>query len=272
MLPLKWYLKVSISHRWLSQIPKIYLGITETVMKDLYQLPEGYTLNPFTALYQNPDIEISDPCLIDILKSITDIDDKRLDLNLPEVERLIKLDTLAYIRQGYLYATIKFNRLYKKTHSSFEQYCREVLGKSVYSVNNYIEAARIMIELITAGFEYSELPNNMSSALELKEFSGSDLVHVWREILAELEPHKRTAARIKNYLYPEPVKKEEMYTKIELSLAIYSKLLKVAYNAKMSVEQVIENVVLTITGGFKKSEISKYIAWVLDMKKLVDDY
>ncbi|MGL6344991.1 MAG: hypothetical protein ACRC80_38285 [Waterburya sp.] len=241
-------------------------------MQDLYQLPEGYILNPFTALYQNPDIEISDPCLIDILKSITDIDDKRLDLNLPEVERLIKLDTLAYIRQGYLYATIKFNRLYKKTHSSFEQYCREVLGKSVYSVNNYIEAARVAGELMSAGFESSELPNNMSSALMLKEFSGSDLVHVWRDILAELEPHKRTAARIKNYLYPEPVKKEEMYTKIELSLAIYTKLLEVAYNAKMSVGQIIENVVLTITGGFKKSEISKYIAWVLDMKKLVDDY
>jgi hypothetical protein len=129
-----------------------------------------------------------------------------------------------------------------------------------------------MIELMTAGFEYSELPNNMSSALMLKEFSGSDLVHVWRDILAELEPHKRTANRIKNYLYPEPVKKEEMYTKIELSLSIYTKLLEVAYNVKMSVEQVIENVVLTITGGFKKSEISKYIAWVLDMKKLVDDY
>jgi hypothetical protein len=256
----------------LSQIPKIYLGITETAMKDLYQLPEGYILNPFTALYQNPDIEISDPCLIDIIKSILEIDDERLDLDLPRVEHLLKLDTLAYIRQGYLYATIKFNRLYKKTHSSYGQYCREVLGKSVYSVNNYIEASRVAGELMSSGFESSELPNNMSSALMLKEFSGSDLVHVWRDILAELEPHKRTAARIKNYLYPEPVKKEEMYTKIELSLAIYSKLLKVAYNAKMSVEQVIENVVLTITGGFKKSEISKYISWVLDMKKLIDDY
>jgi hypothetical protein len=241
-------------------------------MKDLYQLPEGYILNPFTTLYQNPDIEISDPCLAEIIKNVLQIDDDRLDLDLPEIERLLKLDTLAYIRQGFLYATIKFNRLYKKYYSDFDQYCREVHGKSVYSVNNYIEASRVASELITAGFEYSELPNNMSSALMLKEFSGSDLVHVWRDILAELEPHKRTATRIKNYLYPEPVKKEEMYTKIELSLSIYTKLLEVAYNVKMSVEQVIENVVLTITGGFKKSEISKYISWVLDMKKLVDDY
>ncbi|NJL51434.1 MAG: hypothetical protein HC930_03060 [Hydrococcus sp. SU_1_0] len=241
-------------------------------MKDLYQLPEGYILNPFTFLYQNPDIEISDPTIVKVLEKILYIEDERLDLDLPEIERLLKLDTLAFVRQGCLYATIKFNRLYKKTHSSFKQYCEEVLGKSVYSVNNYIEAARIMIELMTAGFEYSELPNNMSSALMLKEFSGSDLVHVWRDILAELEPHKRTANRIKNYLYPEPVKKEDIYTKIELPLAIYSKLLEVAYNAKMSVGQIIENVVLTITDGFKKSEISKYISWVLDMKKLVDDY
>jgi hypothetical protein len=241
-------------------------------MKDLYDLPEGYNLDPFTAFYQNPDIEIADPVLVDIVKSITDIDDKRLDLDLPEIERLLKLDTLAYIRQGCLYATIKFHRLYKKIYSNFSQYCKEVLGKSVYSIDNYIEAARVALELITAGFESSELPNNMSSALMLKEFSGSDLVHVWRDILTELEPHKRTAARIKNFLYPEPVKKEEMYTKIELPLAIYSKLLEVAYNAKMSVEQVIENVVLTITGGFKKCEISKYISWVLDMKKLIDDY
>jgi hypothetical protein len=241
-------------------------------MKDLYDLPEGYILNPFTALYQNPDISISDPVLVDIIKSITDIDDKRLDLDLPRIEHLLKLDTLAFIRLGCLYATIKFNRLYKKYYASFEQYCKEVLGRSPYSVNNYIEAARILLELITAGFECSELPNNMSSALMLKQFSGSDLVHVWRDVLAELQPHKRTAARIKNFLYPEPVRKEDIYTKIELPLAIYSKLLEVAYNAKMSVGQIIENVVLTITGGFKKCEISQYISWVLDMKKLVDDY
>jgi hypothetical protein len=240
-------------------------------MKDLYDLPEGYNLDPLTALYQNPDISISDPVLVDIVKSITDIDDKRLDLDLPRLERLLKLDTLSFIRQGCIYATIKFKKLYKKRYSSFKQYCREVLGKSEYSVNNYIEAARILLELITAGFEYSELPNNMSSALMLKEFSGADLVHAWRDVLAELEPHKRTAARIENFLYPEPVRKEDIYTKIELPLAIYSKLLEVAYNAKMSVEQVIENVVLTITGGFKKCEISKYISWVLDMKKLVSE-
>ena len=240
-------------------------------MKDYYSMPEGYILNPFTFLYTDCPDNLEIP-LQKILEGVIEIEEERLDLDLPHIEHLLKLDTLAFIRQGCLYATIKFNKLYKKTYSNFSLYCVEVLGKSVDSVNNYIEAARVMLELIMGGFSYAELPKSMSAALVLKGFTGPDLIHTWREILAELEPHKRTGTRIKNYLYPEPVKKEEIYSKIELPLTVYTKLMECCYKASIPMVKGIEAVISVISNIRKKSDISKFIKWTIDYQKLVDEF
>ena len=80
-------------------------------LRDPYKLPKGYILNPFDFLDENSDTPLSDnPAIKETIQSILDIEHDRLDLDLSYLEHLIQLDTLAYVRQGCVYATIKFNK------------------------------------------------------------------------------------------------------------------------------------------------------------------
>ncbi len=240
-------------------------------MKDYYSTPEGYILNPFNFVYQEPDLPITDVSIQEVIQGVLDINDSRLDLDLNYLEHLLKLDTLAYVRKGCIYADIKFKKLYKRVYSNFDQYAKDVLKSSTRSVVAHIEASRVAIELIMAGFSYEELPHNMSQAYVLAKYTGEELIEKWKYIIAELPPYKRTATSIKELINPAPVSKEELYTKIELPLAVYSKLLKVAYDAKMSVSKLIDNVFSVLTSEFKKQEIIAFIKWVLDMNNLLGE-
>ena len=248
-------------------------------MKDYYSAPEGYIQSPFQFIHNDPDVPITDRAVIDILQSVIDIDHLRLDNDLPYLELLVKLDSLAYIRKGAIYAEIKFKQLYKhsdprtdkKGYSNFDVYAKEVLKSSTRSVVAHINASRVALELIMAGFSYEDLPHNMSQAYVMSEYTGEELIEKWKYVCSELAPEKRTATKIRNLLNPPKVTKEELYTKIELPLAIYEKVLNVAYHAKLSVSKLLDNVFSVLTGGFKKQEISAFIKWVLDMNNLLGE-
>ena len=241
-------------------------------MKDYYSAPEGYITSPFQFIHNDPDVPITDRAVIDILQSVIDIDHLRLDNDLPYLELLVKLDSLAYIRKGAIYAEIKFKCLYKKTYSNFDLYAKEVLKSSTRSVVAHINASRVALELIMAGFSYEDLPHNMSQAYVMSEYTGEELIEKWKYVCSELAPEKRTATSIRNLLNPPKVTKEDIYTKIELPLALYSQLLDVCYRAKISITKGIEAVVHTLTQGLKKKEISAYINWVLDIRNLVSNH
>ncbi len=242
-----------------------------------YTTDPKYIASPFIKeLFHEPDEPITDVALKEVVQGVLDIDGEDLD----KLLELIKLDTLAYIRKGCSYAEIKFNRLYKHTHSNFDVYAPEVLGTSTRSVCAHIHASRVALKLLFNGFKYHELPANMSQAYALHcalsslhdgEYSDQQLIEAWQDVLAEIPRHKRTGDKIKELVNPTPVKKEDLYTKVELPLAVYTKVLQVAYNAKLSVSKLIDNVVSVLT-GFKKQEIISFIKWVLDMQKLVDEY
>ena len=248
-------------------------------MKDYYSAPEGYIISPFSFIHNEPDVPITDEAIIDTLQSVIDIDDLRLDNDLPYLEQLIKLDSLSYIRKGAGYATIKFKQLYKHSdpygdkrgYSNFDLYAKEVLNTSTRSVMVHINASRVALELIMAGFSYEDLPHNMSQAYVMSEYTGEELIEKWKYVCSELSPEKRTATSIRNLLNPPKVTKEDLYTKIELPLAIYEKVLSVAYHAKLSVSKLLDNVFSVLTGGFKKQEISAFIRWVLDMNNLLEE-
>ena len=240
-------------------------------MKDYYSAPEGYIQSPFQFIHNDPDVPITDRAVIDILQSVIDIDHLRLDNDLPYLELLVKLDSLAYIRKGAIYAEIKFKCLYKKTYSNFDLYAKEVLKSSTRSVVAHINASRVALELIMAGFSYEDLPHNMSQAYVMSEYTGEELIEKWKYVCSELAPEKRTATKIRNLLNPPRVTKEDLYTKIELPLAVYEKVLNVAYHAKLSVSKLLNNVFSVLTGKFKKQEISAFIKWVLDMNNLLGE-
>ncbi len=244
--------------------------------KSYYSAPSGYIKSPFIKeLYHEPDEPITDECLQEVIQGVIDVEDEDLD----RLTELIKLDTLAYIRKGCIYAEIKFKCKYKHTHSNFDVYSKEVLGVTTKTVMVHIIASRVALILLFAGFSYEELPTNMSQAYSLHcalsklhggEYSEKQLIDAWNYVLAEIPRHKRTGERIKELVNPTPVKKEDLYTKIELPLAVYTKVLQVAYNAKLSVSKLIDNVVSVLT-GFKKQEISAFIKWVLDLNNLLGE-
>ena len=238
-------------------------------MKNYYTAPREYILNPFQFIYQDNDVHLSEnPAITDTLQNIIDIDKERLDLDLPFLESQIRLNSLSYVHQGCIFATIKFKKLYKHQYSKFEEFCKYVLGKSQDSVDNAIKAARVCLELIMNGFEYEDLPNNMSQAVQLKEFSGNELIEKWNEVLANLERHQRTAKNIKQLLYPPVVNEESVNTTVKLPLLTYNKLIEVAYHAKLSISQAIEAVVQILTNEFQKSDISRFLRWQLDLMDL----
>lgn len=242
-------------------------------MKDYYSAPEGYIKSPFIQeLYHEPEHPITDPELQEVIQSVIDVDGEDLDRLLD----LIKLDSLAYIRKGCTYAEIKFKRLYKHLYTRFDDYAVQVLGTTTRSVCSHIHASRVALILLFAGFTYEDLPQNMSQAYALHcalsslydgSYSDQQLIDAWNKVLENIPRHKRTGESIRELLNPTPVKKEDLYTKVELPLAVYSKVLKAAYDAKLSVSKLIDNVVSVLT-GFKKQEISAFIKWVLDLNDL----
>ena len=243
---------------------------------NLYEKPEGYIRSPFISeLYHDPEVPITDICLQEIVQCVIDVQGEDLD----KLIDLIKLDTLAYIRRGCSYAEIKFTRKYKETHSNFDLYAKEQLGTSTRSVTAHIHASRVALKLLFNGFSYEELPANMSQAYALHcalsslhgDYSDAELIDAWRTVLGEIPRHKRSGDRIKELINPSPVTKEELNTKIEVPLAVYEKVLSVAYHAKLSVSTLLDNVFSVLTGEFKKREIIAFIKWVLDMNNLLGE-
>lgn len=240
-------------------------------MKDYYTAPGNYILNPFNFIYQEPDLPITDVALQEVLQGVIDIDEERLDTRLDYLEHLLKMDSLSYIRQGAIYAEIFFKGLYKKKYKSFELYCKDVFNKSIDSVRNYIKASRVAIELIMANFEYADLPHNMTCAVALSKYTGSELIEKWKYVLSNLEGYERTGPSIKNLLDPPTVKKD-ISTIVKLPFTVYTALLEVAYHANMSAERVIESVIAVYHKISNKAEIGRLINWILDLNRLVDGY
>ena len=240
-------------------------------MKDYYSIPKGYLLDPFKFLYQDNDVPISnDPAVQDIVQSIIDIDEERLDQDLPYLEFQVRRNNLAYVQTGCIYAKIKFKKLYKHSYSNFGQYSVDVLGRAADTIDNYIEAARVTIELIKAGLDYEDLPKNMSQAVLLKQYTEGELVEKWQEVCAELAPHERTVTKIANLLNPPVVTEKTTNTTITLPLPTYNRLIEAAYHAKLSIPKALNAVLFILTEKFKKSDIYRLLRWQLDLMDLIE--
>lgn len=237
-------------------------------MENCDSLPKGYILNPFNFIYDDDSLVSKNPAIQETLQAARDVTEDRLDLDVPYLKHLHQLHSLSYVVLGCINWTFKFNKTYKKQYSSFEQYCKQELGKSVDAVDNSIDAARVALELIKAGYEYLDLPKNMSQAVVLKKFTGEELIEKWEYVLANLEPHERTAPKIKGLLFPPKVSEDTINTKIQLPVDVYSKLVEVAYKAELSICETVKTVVFMYDGVKKKSDLKRILRWILDMVEL----
>ena len=196
-------------------------------------------LNPFKALYQD-NVLLSDKPEIKELNQYAMALDNTIaeEFNLEYLISEFAHNQLAFVRNGLLLAKIKFLKLYKDYgDGTFVSFCREKLGKQRWQINDTIRAARVVLELMHAGFEI--LPNNISQAIVLAKLSGEQLIEKWRMVIEKLTLDQITAKSIRNVIKP-PEKKANTLTTILVTKEIQENMQREATKRGLSIVQFLE--------------------------------
>ncbi|MEO1669283.1 MAG: hypothetical protein AAFR77_00640 [Cyanobacteria bacterium J06631_2] len=169
-------------------------------MNTNYKVDSRYLANPLDHLYQNHDVEISNrPEILELQDFAIDLSDKiEGDFDLEFLTLQIRHNQLAFVHTGLIAAQIKFKKLYKRTHTNFDRYCREELGLSYWQIDDTIKATDVVMELIANGFDV--LPQNVNQGEKLAHIRGSERVRMWRGIVETYEPYEITGKVIEEYI------------------------------------------------------------------------
>ncbi len=73
-----------------------------------YRVPEGFILNPFNFVHQEPEHEVFDDSIKETLQMVVDLDGEK-DLNW--FTHMLKMASLSYIIKGCILAEIKFKMI-----------------------------------------------------------------------------------------------------------------------------------------------------------------
>jgi hypothetical protein len=169
-------------------------------LNNYYKPNPRYLANPFDHIYQDNDVEISNRSEIKELEDfaihLEDQIEGSFDLEFLTFQ--IRNDQLAFVRTGLIAAQIKFKKLYKETHTSFDHYSRDKLGVSYWQIDDTIKATDVVMELIANGFDV--LPQNVNQGEKLAHIRGSERVRIWREITETYQPHEITGKTIEEYI------------------------------------------------------------------------
>jgi hypothetical protein len=189
-----------------------------------YKPDPRYIANPLDHLYHDNDVEISErPEIQELYEEALDLSDKIPgDFDLEFLTFKIRHDQLAFARIGLIASHIKFKKLYKKTHSTFDRYCRDKLGVSYWQIDDTIKATDVVMELIANGFDV--LPKNVSQGEKLAHIRGSERVIMWQGIIETYKPHEITAEKIEEFIAKQQEKvlpKDTPTYKIEISEELY---------------------------------------------------
>ncbi len=172
--------------------------------KNPYNFNLSFLPNPCDALYQD-DVEISKlPHIQELVELPQDMEDQISgDFNLDFVLFKIFDNSLAFVKTGLLCFKIKYFKLFKSVCGTCKQFRQEKLGYSTWYANRMIQAARVVMTLVAAGFEV--LPRNEVQCRSLRSCceSEDDLVPAWRSVVENIESHKITAKSIRGHLKPE---------------------------------------------------------------------
>lgn len=115
-----------------------------------------------------------------------------------EAERLADLEvTIAqglttFVEVGAALAEIREARLYRETHGTFEDYCRERWGMSRTHANRLVESATVVRNLAPMG----ATPANERQARALTSVPAKERAEVWKEAVETAPNGKITAAHV----------------------------------------------------------------------------
>lgn len=208
---------------------------------------KNYLLNPVDAYYTN-DTEISDlPEIQEMHEYVIGIEDKiEGDFDLSTIRFEFFYNQYSFVRDGLLLSKVKFFRLYDKC-SCFKEYCQEVLHKSTWQINHIINASRVFLELMYAGFEI--LPANIAQGQVLAHLTGEELIHSWRTVIESKEPHQITANSIREVLCI-PTVSDKKSAKLDIPADLHNELIDTARAKGFSLHELIRVLLyFFLTGG-----------------------
>jgi hypothetical protein len=229
-----------------------------------YKTNKNFLADPFVSIYQNSLQETkhneSMENLIDYAWSLEENTPEDFDLQTIVTE--IKSQVLSFVRTGLLAYKVKIFKLYRKVHRNFKTFCEEVLGISHWQINRKIEAARVVVELIQAGF--SVLPSCEAQARPLTKLYGAELCNKWKMVVDSLKPHTITSNKINEVLGVE-----SKTASLRLPKKLYEQIKRRALEMELSVEQLLN----MMFEDDEKIDIVKeetLIKWEEDLKIIVN--
>ncbi len=236
---------------------------TATRKRNPYRVPRGFVPNPFTPLYQEPDVDPSEDLSVqEILDYALTLEDQVPgDFNLSQVVNEIKSNCLSFVRTGLLAYKVKVYKIYLNVHRNFKEFCEKALGVSHWQINRTIEAARVVIELAQNGFDI--LPKCEAQCRPLTKFSGAALCANWQSVLDTTLPHRITGRAINEALGIETTSGS-----VQFSPEFYKFLKEQAASAGMSIEQLLK-AWIDYCPEVKEVAEEKLRLWEEDLQELV---
>ena len=237
--------------------------------KDPYKVERSFLTSPTQSLYQDHDIEMSKANWIeDLIEDALDLD-KRIegDFNLDYLKFRIYNNEYSFVRTGLIAFKIKVFKLYKDKAKSFKKFCEDHLHKTHWMINRLIEAAKVVIDLIVAGFEI--LPRNEAQCRALKAHCEGDLAFAWQHVLDEHEGsiHKITAKSITRSLKGE--EEEPKMQTLVVTAMLYAEIWKQAALVEMKPVQFLEQLFLGQENGDNFAQKIKERKWSDDLEDLI---
>jgi hypothetical protein len=226
--------------------PPLLFLMNNTIISDRIQedwpVTPGHCLNPFEPLFgsDTPENDLG-RSLYDLAVNIEEsyglgelMDD------LPDLILGIKKNLTSWYEIGLISWKIKLCKAWRKRYTSFKQFCENAIGKTSSAVNNWIRAARVMSQLISAGCD--RLPMNASIALELSKFSESDLLEAWRSICDTYQDHELTLDKVKSHL-ENPSQHLPNSKKVNIPIELWEKLREKAAESGISPSKLLEELI-----------------------------
>lgn len=212
------------------------------------------------------------PSVDDLLTFADELDYEGRSITFEWAHNEIKNHLLSYVRVGLIAAKVKLYRVWEHSQQKFKDfkdYCEKGLGKSRWYVNRMIEAARVTLELMKAGF--TELPQHESQARHLVKFQGEELYEKWKEILNSVPAHRITAAKIAEIVddNPQPPVKQ----RVNVRTITWEKVKQAAQEAGMTPDDYLESL-LDRTLDNKVDEVTEeqLKTWEADTNQLIEEY
>ncbi len=124
----------------------------------------------------------------------------------------LKRHKWGWVKYGVWADHFKLKRLYHGAYKTWRQFCEKELHQSHWYVDKIIKAARVIKDLICAGFKV--LPQNEDQCRPFTKFWGKKLIENWAMIVDAVEPHLITSDLIKSrFCSREP--RDEKWLKVD---------------------------------------------------------